>query len=196
MNTGQVATGFIRGTGAAVNVELGWVPDFVIYLNLTDGSVFHMSALATVVAFTSGGTTEIKAGDTLHDNETDATALVKQVIVDSGTWAGGNAAGWFILDPTTQVGLFEAAKTGYRDGVDADGTDLCTFTAVQDNDGVDVDTEVTATTTAATSLIAYKGSAASKAKGFTAGATMNTNAKLFFYIAFRGDLPFDQTLAP
>ncbi len=196
MNTGQVATGFIRGTDAAINVLIGWVPDFVQIINLTDGTKIHMNAILTVVAFTSGGTDEIKAGDKLHDNVTDATAIIRQVIVDSGTWAGGNAAGWFILDPTTQVGLFAAASTAYREDVDADGDDKVTLTAVQDQDGLDIDDAVAPTTTAATNCKAYKGSRGGDAKGFTIGATISTNAKLLYYIAFRGDLPFDQTEAP
>jgi hypothetical protein len=56
MNSGQVATGFIRGTGAAVNVTLGWIPEFVQLLNLTDGNEVDMHAVAPVLLFTSGGT--------------------------------------------------------------------------------------------------------------------------------------------
>lgn len=195
MDSSQVATGFIRGTGSAINVELGWVPDFVTLINLTDGNKIHMSALATVVAFTGGGPDEVKAGDKLHGNTGDATATIAQVIVYSGTWAGGDAVGWFILDPLTQIGDFES-ETAYREDVDSDGDDKVTLTAAQDQDGVDIDTEVTATTTDDTNIKAYAGTRAGFSKGFTIGATVSVTAKLFFYTAFRGDLPFDQTLAP
>ena len=44
-------------------------------------------------AFTSGGIYEIQVGDTVTDDITAKTALVALVDVDSGTWAGGDAAG-------------------------------------------------------------------------------------------------------
>lgn len=194
-NTGQVATGFLRGTGAALNVELGWIPDFVLTINLTDGNKIFANALRKVVAFTSGGTDEIKAGDKLHGNTGDATAIIQQVIVDSGTWAGGDAAGWFVLEAASLSGNFEA-ETAYREDVDSDGDDKVTLSAAEDQDGVDIDTEVTATTTAATNITEYVGSSGSNAKGFTLGATVSTNAKLIYFVALRGDAAIDFTAAP
>ncbi len=196
MDSPQVATGFIRGTGSAVNVTLGWIPEFVMLLNLTDGNEVDLNALAPVLLFTSGGTTEIKAGQTLHDNVTDGTAIIRQVIVDSGTWAGGNAAGWFILHADSQVGVFAAASTGYVEGVDADGDDRVTLTAEADTDGTNIAAAAVATTTPATNCISYVGTRGSNAKGFTIGATVSTDAKLFYYVALRGDIPFGQTTAP
>jgi len=186
MNTGQVACGFLRGTGAAINVELGWIPDFVTVINLTDGDKVHMNALKKVIAFTSGGTDEIKAGDKIHGNTSDATAIVDQVILDTGSWAGGDAAGWLILQAGSHSGTFQS-ETAYREGVDSDGDDKITV-AVADQDGIDIDTEVAGTTTAATNVAEYVGSAASNAKGFTVGATISEDAKLLYYFAFRGDL--------
>jgi hypothetical protein len=193
-NTGQVACGFHRGTGAAVNVELGWVPDFVMVINLTDGDKIHMNALSKVIAFTSGGTDEIAAGDVLHGNTSDATATIKQVILDSGSWVGGDAAGWFVLDPVT-LGTSFSGETAYRDGVDADGTDGVTLSAAEDQDGVDIDTEVAGTTTDATNVIEYLGSSGSASKGFTIGATIAEDAKLLYYVALRGGVT-DAIAAP
>lgn len=34
---GEIKTGTYTGTGAAINIELGWVPDKVEVLNMTDG---------------------------------------------------------------------------------------------------------------------------------------------------------------
>lgn len=186
MNTGQVASGFLRGTGAAINVELGWIPDFVQVINLTDGDKIHANFLKKVIAFTSGGTDEIKAGDKIHGNTSDATAIVDQVILDTGSWAGGDAAGWLILEQASHNGTFQA-ETGYREDVDSDGDDKITLAAA-DQDGVDIDTEVAATTTAATNIAEYVGSSGSNAKGFTVGATISEDAKLLGYFAFRGDL--------
>lgn len=184
MDAPQVATGFLRGTGAAINVELGWIPDWVRIVNLTDGDKINENWLQKVIAFTSGGTTEIKAGDVLHGNTSDATATIAQVILDTGSWAGGDAAGWFILEQATHNGTFQS-ETAYRDGVDTDGTDGVTV-AVADQDGIDIDTEVAGTTTAATNISEYVGSLGSNAKGFTVGATISEDAKLLGYVAIRG----------
>ena len=183
MNTGQVATGFLRGTGAAINVELGWIPDWVRIINLTDGDDIWENFLAKVIAFTGGGTDEIKAGDKIHGNTSDATATVMQVILDTGSWAGGDAAGWLILEPGTHEGTFQS-ETAYREGVDADGDDKLSVAAA-DQDGVDIDTEVAGTTTAATNVAEYVGSSGSNAKGFTVGATISEDGKLLGYIAAR-----------
>lgn len=187
-NQPNVAVGFLRGTGAAINVELGWIPDFVKIINLTDGDVTWENFLAKVIAFTSGGTEEIKAGDVLHGNTSDATATIAQVILDSGSWAGGDAAGWFILEPgSIGSASFSAAETAYRDGVDSDGDNYCTLTAAEDQDGVTTGAAVAASTTAATNVAEYQGVSGSNAKGFTVGATVSEDAKLLGYFAFRGD---------
>lgn len=179
----EIATGFLRGTGAAINVSLGWIPDYVKIINLTDGDKVHENFLAKVIAFTSGGTTELKAGDKLHGNTSDATAIVQQVIVDTGSWAAGDAAGWLVLRPGTMSGTFQA-ESAYREGADADGTDVLTVAAA-DQDGIDVDTEVAGTTTAATNVAEYTGSTTA-ARGFTVGATISEDAKLLGYVAVRG----------
>jgi hypothetical protein len=176
----EIATGFLRGTGSAINVSLGWIPDYVKIVNLTDGDKVHENFLLKVIAFTSGGTTELKPGDKLHGNTSDATAIIQQVILDSGSWAGGDAAGWLVLRPATISGTFQS-ETAYREGVDADGTDGITVAAA-DQDGIDVDTEVAGTTTAATNVSEYVGSTTA-ARGFTVGATISEDAKLLGYVA-------------
>lgn len=37
----QVKIGTVTGTGAAINVELGWIPDYVRIVNATDGDTIH-----------------------------------------------------------------------------------------------------------------------------------------------------------
>lgn len=57
--------------------------------------------------FTSGGTYEVVAGNVVEGATSGATATVFGVELDSGTWAGGDAAGtlWLLDD---QVGTFES----------------------------------------------------------------------------------------
>lgn len=62
--------------------------------------------LGLEVAFTSGGTTAIAEGDTITGDVSGATATVERVQLTSGSWAGGDAAGWLTL--STQVGTFQA----------------------------------------------------------------------------------------
>lgn len=62
--------------------------------------------LGRQVDFTSGGTTAIAAGDTITGATSSATAEVERVIVTSGTWAGGDAAGYMIL--SGQSGTFQS----------------------------------------------------------------------------------------
>ena len=58
------------------------------------------------LTFTSGGTTEIEVGDTIEGATSEATADVVAVDLDSGTWAGGDAAGRLWIKD--QTGTFEA----------------------------------------------------------------------------------------
>ena len=63
-------------------------------------------SLGREIAFTSGGTTEISEGDTIEGGTSGATATVERIQLQSGTWAGGDAAGWFTL--SGQTGTFQA----------------------------------------------------------------------------------------
>jgi phage gp36-like protein len=58
------------------------------------------------IAYTSGGTYEIVAGDTIVQGSTHA--LVDEVVLSTGTWAGGDAAGDLYL--SDQVGDFAAGN--------------------------------------------------------------------------------------
>lgn len=184
MSQSQTKVGYHRGTGAAINVELGWIPDHVRVVNLTDGDAIHENFLHKVGAFTSGSV-EIEAGDRIKGVTSGALGNVKQVILDSGSWAGGDAAGWLVLEHEDQVGTFQNEAIG---SVAKDGdtpSDEATLTAAFDQDGVTVTTAAAATTTAATNISAYVGSDASASKGFTIGATIAEDGKLLGYVATR-----------
>lgn len=62
--------------------------------------------LGLELAFTSGGTTEIAEGDTITGATSSATADVERVVLTSGSWAGGDAAGYLYL--SNQSGTFQA----------------------------------------------------------------------------------------
>lgn len=58
------------------------------------------------VQFSSGGTASIQPGDTITGATSAATATVAAVDLTSGSWAGGDAAGWLWLHSKT--GTFQA----------------------------------------------------------------------------------------
>lgn len=54
------------GNGAAINVELGWIPDRVEVYNATDGTILNVGfPNRMVIPFSGGGTNEISAGTTI-----------------------------------------------------------------------------------------------------------------------------------
>lgn len=63
-------------------------------------------SLGYELSFTSGGTYEIAEGDTITGEVGGATAVVKRVVHESGTFAAGTAAGRLIF--ASQTGTFEA----------------------------------------------------------------------------------------
>lgn len=181
-----VRSGYIHGTGSAINVELGYIPDAVI-LTLQSGTIrqYHC-VLDKVVVFTSGGVAEVKAGDTLTGATSGATAKVREVILDSGTWAGGDAAGWFICDHEDISGTIATENVNQS----GSGTQTNIAAVVVDVEyGVDIDTEI-AVVTGNAGCLGYKGDATTSppyAKGFTVGSTISVNGILIHYLAFKSD---------
>lgn len=175
----NLRTGLIRGTGAAVNVQLGWIPDYVKIVNLTDGDKVHEGFPGySIVVFTSGGTTEIEKGMLIKGATSGATARVSDVIVDTGSWAAGDAAGWIVIDPASKVGTLTTENIFVPGGTnDATIVVDVTFT-------IDIDTEVAGATGNA-AITPYVGAASTAALGFTIGSTISEDAKLLGYVAMR-----------
>ncbi len=171
--------GFFYGTDNDINVEVGWIPDRVEVFDFTLGTSYDVGyPSGQVLAFTSGGTNEIKAGHTLIGATSGARATVLQIMADTGTWAGGNAAGNIIIDADTLVGTFESENL-YYDG--SDTTNDAQTAAVQAEMGYDL----AGTVASATDISAYLGSQGGNEKGFTYAAASNTDASMFVYSAFR-----------
>lgn len=76
----------------------------VMHVNSASG--WTAVALGREISFTSGGTYEIVAGDTITGATSGATAVITKVILTSGTWAGGTAAGRLFF--ASQTGTFQA----------------------------------------------------------------------------------------
>lgn len=63
-------------------------------------------ALGRKLDFTSGGVTPIAENNVITGAISGATATVKRVVVTSGSWAAGTAAGYFVF--ASQTGTFQA----------------------------------------------------------------------------------------
>ena len=175
-------TGLTVGNGAAINVELGWIPDYVMVYNCTDGDIFTFAFLGElVIPFSGGGTNEIAAGDTITGATSGATAVVKEVLLYSGSWAGGDAAGFFVVERDSVVGTFGSENVV---GEAAGATDDATVTAAVTHCG---NSGLGGAVTGNDALSAYVGAAGSNAKGFTIGSSVAEEAKLLRYVAYRND---------
>ena len=181
---GQPVIGVTVGNGAALNIELGFVPECVQLYNATDGTPYTIAYLNWVVPFSGGGTTEITAGSTIEGATSSATAVVKQVLLYSGTWAGGDAAGFFELVEGSLVGTF-GSENVYISSDTTSGIDDATVTVnVVHNVAV---AAAAAGATGNSAISRYEGSAGSNAKGFTIGSTIAEEAKVLRYIAWRAN---------
>lgn len=183
----QIATGTAVGTGAAINVSVGFVPDYVRVVNLTDGDLITELYHGAPLGFDSGST-EIKADMEITGGTSGATAMVKEVVVTSGTWAGGDAAGFVILHDETVSGTF--ANDEIIKLIDGRGyertTDAATVNGTLGTSGVAISAAVATVTTEATRVIGYAGTSAGSTAGFTIGATVSESGKVLRWLAMRG----------
>jgi hypothetical protein len=76
----------------------------VLYKATTSG--WTAQSLGRELAFTSGGTTEIEVGDEITGATSSATATITRVVLTSGDWADGDAAGYLYF--ASQTGTFQA----------------------------------------------------------------------------------------
>lgn len=175
----NVATGYAVGTGAALNVSLGWIPRRVDIINLTDGDVMNFAITDKMIGFTSGGTAVPVAGNTIVGATSGARAKIKQVIILSGTFAAGNAAGFFVCDADEVTGTFGSENVVISG---TSGTDDATVVAAVEL-GIAV-TTAAASVTGNSGITSYVGSDTA-AKGFTLGSTVSESGKLLHWTAFR-----------
>jgi hypothetical protein len=179
----QYRCGYHVGNGAAINIELGFVPDRARVVNLTDGDLDTEAFLGGdryVIPFSGGGTTEIAVGDKIWGVTSNASAFVEEVLLSSGSWSGGDAVGFFIVRDV--VGTFGSENV--NNVGDSSSADYATVT-VNVNHCIATAAAVAAATGNA-ALSKYVGASGSAGKGFTIGSTVAEEAKLLFWEAWRG----------
>lgn len=187
-----VRMGFIHGTGNALDIEIGFVPQYVRITDWTNGNIITEGFGQRIVVYTSLSKT-IKPGAYIKGITSGATARVNQNIIDSGTVAGGDAAGWLICDVEEVVGTLQTENCQIYDsvpGIAAAATDEITI-VVDTELGTAIAAAVTSLTTAATQANAYGGTEAARRKGFTIGATVSVNGALLHYFAAANDPGMD-----
>lgn len=187
MGPGRIVGGILEGAGAAVNVQTGFVPDMVMLINSRGATetVFFASPY-TVVGFDSGGTTEILPGDDLADATAGGTGTVVQVTLQSGTWAGGDAAGYLVLKDVagtiTNNNEFNIVEqVGKRAAV----AGVATVDGSVVNLDVDIDSEVG--TPAAVAVVDYAGTSGANSAGFTISAGALVSGEFIQWTAIRYD---------
>lgn len=183
----MIKTGTLLGDDAAQNVSLGFVPDYVEVTNITDGNKITKWYRGATLGFDSGGTTAIQAGDWIKSTTSGAFGLVLEVILASGAFADGDAAGILVLADETIEGTFanndvlEVMAKGGHEGAAAVGD----ATGAVVYNGVDIDTEV-ASATGNAAISAYAGVAGSASEGFTIGSTISDAGDRLKWVAARG----------
>jgi hypothetical protein len=183
------AQGVLVGNGSAINVQIGWIPDFIAIHNVTDGIRIwegYLGQLGRRMTFTNGGTIEVLPGDKLVSNVgVGSSAIISAVVLTGGTWAGGNAAGSFLFSVINETGSIAAGTVSLVRNGAVLSSNAATVTAPIE-DTMDIDTEV-ASATGNASVRSYRGTGGTtpEAQGFTIGSTISAAGKVLRWHAWR-----------
>jgi hypothetical protein len=186
-----VKVGFIHGTSAALNIEIGFVPDWVRIYNATDGENIFEGWLPKLIVFTSLSTA-LRGGMWLKGITSGAVIRVRDVIIDSGTVAAGNAAGWLIVNQEDINGTITSAENCQiyeQEPVRTTAaTNHITFTAADVTFGMETITSAGPISATSDALIEpYVGTEGVLRKGFTIGTQISEDGDLLSYVAIAND---------
>ena len=76
----------------------------------------HTMSYGHSLPFTSGGTYEVVVGNTITGATSGSTAVITKIDLDSGTWAGGDAAGKLFYD-TVIMGILQQRRRSVKQDV-------------------------------------------------------------------------------
>jgi len=100
-------TGDIKTGSPTITISSGVATLSVVQTgNIGCGDCIEYASTAVYIApnrlgFDSGGTTEVKVGDKIQGATSGATGIIRAVELTSGSWSGGDAAGYFYFEQTT-----------------------------------------------------------------------------------------------
>lgn len=92
----------------------------------------HVYIAPNRIPFNSGGTTELKVGDKIEGGTSGATGIVRAIELISGTWAGGDAAGYIYF--STSSGTWQSEQINRTKPSSSSDIASCTG-AIQGNIG-------------------------------------------------------------
>jgi hypothetical protein len=186
MSNPNFRRGSFLGAAAAVNIPLGFIPDRVELINVTDGDSINTWYRGRVMAFTSGGTYALKAGDRIQGaTNKNVRTTVRQVHVTSGSFAAGTAAGFIVFDVLDETGTFGAENVDLLDPSGGNAVltlDVATVAAQAEAANV---VTILAVAAAPAAILPYVGSAGTASHGFTVAAGTAEANKLFVWGAWR-----------
>lgn len=182
----QMKQGAFTGAGAAVNIVCGFIPGFVVLTNPRGSTetVTIWDGFSTL-GFDSGSE-EILPGDVLQDASASGTFEVVSVTLESGSWAGGDAAGF--MEIIGESGTITNNNNLNRLAANPPGpvreaaSNVATINGSVVSSDIDIDSEVG--TPAARFVVPYRGVAGSIAKGFTIAAGMAVSGERIRWTAF------------
>lgn len=179
----QFKSGVFWGTGAAVDISLGFIPDRVEVVNLsTTAIVYNGTCNLYLFTYTSGGTATPVVGDVMIGATSGAEATITSMKLDSGSWSAGSAAGRFTTRVSDSKGTFNSGENLYRYTGDVGSSrDDLTMTGTPVTHTWSIDTEVAGETT--NTVTSYRGSNATP-PGITVASTVATATHLFHYSAW------------
>lgn len=182
---GQIQTGAFKGTGAAVNVSLGYIPSMVRVFNARGATEFIVDWPGLPILGFDSGSTEIRPGDVLADASAGGSFTVASITLTSGTWAGGDAAGW--MEIIGEAGTITNNNAlNLRAGENrAAVSDVATIDGSVNYFDIDTDTEVG--TPASRAVTAYLGTTTA-AKGFTIAAGFSVSGEWTRWVAIGPDI--------
>jgi hypothetical protein len=134
--TANVKIRFRLQTDSVDNGPGWWIDDIKIvnkdFTDIFGGPLYQATILirvieAAVIDFNSGGTTPIEAGDTLSQPSGAVGTVISPPVLESGSWAGGNAAGMLWLNNTSST-----AFSGGALNISGKGNNLATVTNYKD----------------------------------------------------------------
>jgi hypothetical protein len=179
---------YLVGTGAALNIPLGYNPDWARLVNLTDGTILNEYFRGRIMPFTVG-TVALVPGAKIKGATSGAVARVMDVVIATGTLAASTAAGWIILDDADAAGVPYADKVGTfsTENITLFGasTTIGAITVDVTMPQIKIDTAVAPIT--ASNAITYYAGDKNNAKGLTLAAGIMTAGKLFCLQTFMFD---------
>ena len=174
----QIADGYFEG-GTAATIAVGFDPRYVQLVNLTASTeVIYGMVADDILRFDGGGTGEIVGGYYIMATDGGWSARVKEVILTGGSWSGGNAAGYLILEAGSLTGEANVTNddnisVATNKGEAPSGNWGTINTATNYGRGYDLDADV-----------AFITSISPADKGFRVTASFGAASDLIYYVAF------------